>query len=211
MAEYNSLMEKIDLKKSLPDYFKASAGKFSVIKIPKYNYLMVDGTGDPNSAPAYVEAVELLYGASYTLKFMSKIELGRDYVVPPLEGLWWAKDMKSFEKGEKSTWNWTMMIMVPNGITKSHVTKAIKDFQGKKPEAKTSKLRFESLAEGLSVQVLHIGPYDAEGPILSKLHNEYMPQNNFEFNGKHHEIYLGDPRKTAPSKLKTILRQPVKK
>lgn len=204
-------MEKIDLKKSLPDYFKASSGKFSVVKLPKYNYLMVDGAGDPNTAPAYVEAIELLYGASYTLKFMSKNELGRDYVVPPLEGLWWAKDMKSFEKREKSKWSWTMMIMVPNGITKSHVTKAIKTFQEKKPAAKTSKLRFESLTEGFSVQVLHIGPYDAEGPILSKLHNEYMPENNFEFNGKHHEIYLGDPRKTAPSKLKTILRQPIKK
>ena len=141
---------------------------------------------------------------------MSKNELGRDYVVPPLEVLWWAKEMKSFEKREKSKWSWTMMIMVPNGITKAYATKAIRTFKEKKPEANISKIRFDSLAEGLSVQILHVGPYDAEGPVLARMHKEFMPENNFVFNGIHHEIYLGDPRKTSPEKLKTILRQPVK-
>ena len=203
-------MEKFDLKKTLPEYFKGSPSKFSVVNFPKFNYLVVDGKGDPNISPSYVEAIELLYGASYTLKFMSKNELGRDYVVPPLEGLWWAKEMKSFEKREKSKWSWTMMIMVPNGITKAYATKAIRTFKEKKPEANISKIRFDSLAEGLSVQILHVGPYDAEGPVLARMHKEFMPENNFVFNGIHHEIYLGDPRKTSPEKLKTILRQPVK-
>ena len=204
-------MDKFDLKKTLPTYFKAQPGKFSVVKIPKYNYLMVDGKGDPNTALAYVEAIELLYGASYTLKFLSKKEMGVDYVVPPPEGLWWAKDMSTFENREKSKWSWTMMIMVPNEVSKPLVKAAIKIFEEKKPGVDTSKLRFDSLNEGISVQVLHVGPYDAEGPILSRLHNEFMPENGYEFNGKHHEIYLGDPRKTEPSRLKTILRQPVRK
>ena len=204
-------MEKFDLKKTLPNYFKAQSGKFSVVNIPKSHYLMVDGKGDPNTAPEYVEAIELLYGVSYTLKFLSKKEAGVDYVVPPLEGLWWAKDVNTFENREKSKWSWTMMIMVPNEVSKVLVKVAIKNFQDKKPALDTSKLRFDSLSEGESVQVLHVGPYDAEGPILSRLHKEFMPENRFEFNGKHHEIYLGDPRKTEPSKLKTILRQPVRK
>ena len=199
------------MKKTLPDYFKASPSKFSVVKLPKFNYLMVDGKGDPNTSHSYLEAIELLYGISYTLKFMSKDELGRDYVVPPLEGLWWAKDLNSFEKREKSKWSWTMIIMVPNGITKAFATKAIKTFKEKKPEANISKIRFDSLTEGLSVQILHVGPYDAEVQVLARMHKEFMPENNYVFNGIHHEIYLGDPRKTSPEKLKTILRQPVKK
>ena len=204
-------MDKFDLKKTLPEYFKASAGKFSVLTLPKINYLMVDGKGDPNTDPSYVKAIEVLYGTSFTLKFMSKNELGQDYVVPPLEGLWWAQDMKSFETREKSKWSWTMMIMVPNHVSKAFVAKSIKIFHEKKPEADVTRLRFDSLTEGLSLQTLHIGSYDAEGPLLSSLHNVYMPQNNFAFNGLHHEIYLGDPRKTSPEKLKTILRQPVKR
>ena len=211
ISRYPFPVDKFDLKKTLPNYFKAQPEKFSVVNIPKCNYLMVDGKGDPNTAPEYVEAIELLYGVSYTLKFLSKREAGVDYVVPPLEGLWWAKDMSTFESREKSKWSWTMMIMVPNEVSKVLVKVAIKNFQDKKPALDISKLRFDSLSEGESVQVLHVGPYDAEGPILSRLHNEFMPENGYEFNGKHHEIYLGDPRKTEPSKLKTILRQPVRK
>jgi len=210
-AYYHVDMEKLDLKRNFPDYFKASANKFSVVKLPAFNYFMVDGCGDPNLAPEYVEAIELLYGVSYTLKFMSKNLWGQDYVVPPLEGLWWANDMKSFEARDKASWNWTMMIMVPAGITKGNAAQAVKAFREKKPEMDSSKLRFESLKEGLSIQVLHIGPYDAEGPILSKLHHDFMPKEGFTFNGKHHEIYLSDPRKSDPAKLKTILRQPVVK
>ena len=204
-------MEKFDLKRTLPDYFKATKSEFTVVKFPKFNYLMVDGKGDPNTSSRYTETIELLYGASYTLKFQVKSELKMDYVVPPLEGLWWAEDMGTFKTREKSKWNWTMMIMVPNGINKSQVTKAIKSFNGKKPNADISKLRFGSLLEGVCVQILHVGPYDAEGPVLARMHEDFMPKNKYKFNGIHHEIYLSDPRKTSPEKLKTILRQPVKK
>jgi hypothetical protein len=203
-------VEKIDLKKTLPHYFKAQADVFTIVKIPKCHYLMVDGKGDPNTALEYAEAIELLYGVSYTLKFLSKKEVGVDYVVPPLEGLWWADDMSTFERREKSKWSWTMMIMVPQEVSKTLVKEAVREFSGKKPAADVSKLRFDSLTEGSSVQVLHIGPYDGQSPILSKLHNEYMVENNYVFNGKHHEIYLSDPRKSAPSKLRTILRQPIR-
>jgi hypothetical protein len=210
VVRYSSSVDKFDLKKTMPDYFKARSEAFTLVKFTKYNYLMVDGKGDPNTALEYTEAIELLYGVSYTLKFLSKKETGIDYVVPPLEGLWWAEDMSTFQRREKSKWSWTMMITVPHEVSKTLVKKAFREFSEKKPAADLSKLRFDSLIEGTSVQVLHIGPYDAEGPILSKLHNEYMVENNYAFNGKHHEIYLSDPRKSAPSKLKTILRQPIR-
>lgn len=204
-------MEKVDLKKAISNYFIAKAEQFSLVDLPKFNYMMVDGTGNPNVEASYETALQLLYGVSYTLKFMNKNDSGRDYVVPPLEGLWWSDDMNSFETREKSKWKWTMMIMIPDWISPGLIPNAIHRFSERKPEIDHSKLRIDSLQEGLSVQVLHIGPYDAEGPLLKKLHREFMPNNNLAFNGLHHEIYLGDPRKTAPERLKTILRQPVKR
>ena len=204
-------MIKIDLKRELPEYFKASTEQFSLHNFSEYKYFMVNGSGDPNTEASYETALQLLYGLSYTLKFKSKNELGKDFVVPPLEGLWWADDMKTFETREKSKWSWTMMIMIPEWISPDFQSIAIQDFIKKNPKVDLSNLRIDSLREELSVQVLHIGPYDAEGPTLEKLHKEYMPENNLTFNGLHHEIYLGDPRKSAPEKLKTILRQPVKR
>jgi len=202
-------MEKVDLKKRLPDYFAVSANEFSLVRLPPCHYLMVDGEGDPNTSPDYEQAIELLYGASYTLKFLSKKEGLLDYVVPPLEGLWWADDVQTFEAGDKSSWKWTMMIMVPPQVPESLVVKSLEDFHIKKPGAPISRIRYESLNEGLVVQILHVGPYDAEGPTLARLHEEFMPDNSLTFNGKHHEVYLGDVRRTAPERLKTILRQPV--
>lgn len=204
-------MEKIDFKKELADLYKPSSKDFSIVTVPPLKYLMVDGEGDPNTSPEYVAAIEALYGVSYTLKFMSKTDLGQDYVVPPLEGLWWADDMSAFAKGRKASWKWTAMIMVPEWITKAMVKQAVKSVSAKKENTKLAVLRHEILKEGKSVQILHVGPYDKEGPMLSKMHNEFMPAQNLAFNGKHHEIYMSDPRKVAPAKLKTIVRQPVKK
>lgn len=172
---------------------------------------MVDGEGDPNTSHDYAEAIEALYSVSYTLKFMSKKELGQDYVVPPLEGLWWADDMSAFAKGHKESWKWTAMIMVPDWITKAMVKQAVKAMKEKKENPKLDELRHESLKEGKSVQILHIGPYDKEAPMLSKMHDEFMPAESFTFNGKHHEIYMSDPRKVAPEKWRTVVRQPVSK
>lgn len=178
--------------------------------MPSMHYLMVDGSGNPNTAPEYRDAVEALYSVSYPLKFASKNELGRDYVVPPLEGLWWATDMAAFTLGRKDDWLWTMMIMVPDWIPLEMIERLMDVARSKKSLPGLARIRAETVTEGHSVQIMHIGSYADEAPVLAELHNEYMPQHRLGFNGKHHEIYISDPRKTAPEKLKTILRQPVK-
>jgi hypothetical protein len=204
-------MSKIDFKKELKHLYRPSAKEFVVVDVPPMKFLMVDGHGDPNTAQEYQDAVEALYAVSYKIKFMSKKELEKDYVVPPLEGLWWAEDMEAFTAArDKSAWDWTMMIMQPEWITHEMVEEAVKQVE-KKDLPALSKLRLETHHEGLSAQILHIGSYDDEGPTIARLHNEFMPENGYEEAGKHHEIYLSDPRKVAPGKLKTVLRQPVRK
>ncbi len=203
-------MDKIDFKKELQHLYNPPSRDFSVVEAPEMQFLMVDGHGDPNTEPAYQEAVEALYGVAYKLKFMSKLRLEKDYTVPPLEGLWWAADMDTFTVNlDKSAWDWTMMIMQPEWITPEMFTQAVAEAQKSKGLPALSKMRLERYSEGLSVQIMHIGSYDAEGPTLARLHHEFIPQNGYVESGKHHEIYLGDPRKTAPEKLKTVLRQPV--
>ncbi|MGD9913977.1 MAG: GyrI-like domain-containing protein [Rhizobiaceae bacterium] len=203
-------MEKIDFRKALKTLYDPPKGRFVTIEVPSLDYFMVDGAGDPNTAPAYAQAVEALFSASYTLKFMCKKELGRDYVVPPLEGLWWADDMHSFITREKGKWSWTMMIMVPDFVGAAMARRAVNAARGKKALPALELLRFERLEEGLCVQTMHVGSYDEEGPVLKALHEEFLPANGLEETGRHHEIYIGDPRKTAPERLKTILRQPVR-
>ena len=144
------------------------------------------------------------------MKFLSKLELERDYVVPPLEGLWWAEDMGAFVADDRDSWAWTMMIMQPDWITIDMVQRAMAKAAAKTGTASDS-LRFGAFAEGLSVQIMHVGPYAEEGPTIARLHDEFLPDNGLVENGYHHEIYLGDPRRTAPEKLKTVLRQPVKR
>jgi hypothetical protein len=203
-------MDKVDFKKEWSHLYNPSSREFSVVEVPEMQFLMVDGHGDPNTAQAYQDAVEALYAVAYKLKFMSKKQVGKDYVVAPLEGLWWAGDMEMFTaKRDKSTWDWTMMIMQPEWITPEMFEQAVAEVQKSKALPALSKVRLERYAEGLAVQILHIGSYDAEAPTLERLHREFIPQNGYVEAGKHHEIYLGDPRKVAPEKLKTVLRQPV--
>ncbi len=173
-------------------------------------FIMIDGQGDPNVAQEYKNAIEALYGVAYTVKFKSKKELGKDYIVPPLEGLWWAEDMESFTTRDKRSWYWTMMIMQPEWITPSIIDQGVEIVDKKKGLSALSRLRVETYHEGLSVQILHIGSYDDEAPTISKMHQEFMPDNGYEPRGKHHEIYLSDPRRVAPEKLKTVVRQPVR-
>ena len=201
-------MDKIDLKKTLGAYWKAPAGKFVVIEVPRLNFLMVDGQGNPNTSPDYEAAVGALYATSYTLKFASKAK-GRDYVVPPLQGLWWAEDMSDFVAGRKDRWRWTMMLMLPDWIDAPAVAAAVDAVRAKNGPVPTT-LRFEPFDEGRSVQTLHVGPYDEEAPTIHRMHAEFLPEQGLTENGKHHEIYLSDPRRAAPGKLKTILRQPVR-
>lgn len=203
------MAEKIDFKKSLKALYAPPVGRFVQVEAPPLSYLMIDGAGDPNTAGSYKSAVEWLYSVSYPLKFMSKKELGRDYAVMPLEGLWWALDMSTFLSREKDKWSWTMMILQPDWITPEMVDAAAAKAGGKLG-ARPPSLRLETLQEGLCVQTMHVGSYDDEGPVLAQLHGEYLPQNGLAESGHHHEIYIGDPRKTPPERLKTILRQPVR-
>jgi hypothetical protein len=205
-------MSKVDFKKELKHLYQPSAKAFQLVDVPPMNFLMIDGHGDPNTAQSYANAVEALYAVAYKLKFTSKKETGRDYVVPPLEGLWWAEDMATFTVSrDKSAWDWTMMIMTPDWVTQPMFAEAAEAVGRSKDLPALEKIRLEPYHEGLSVQILHIGSFEDEGPTISRLHQEYMPQNGLEENGKHHEIYLSDPRRVAPEKLKTILRQPVKR
>ena len=203
-------MAKVDFKKELRHLYQPSAKEFTVVDVPPMQFLMVDGHGDPNTAQEYKDAIEALYAVAYKSKFASKNELGRDYVVPPLEGLWWAEDMETFTTArDKSAWDWTMMILQPEWITGEMVAGAIEQVQRTKNPPALPKLRLETYHEGLSVQILHRGSYDDEGPVLHRMHHEFIPANSLQMNGKHHEIYLSDARKVAPERLRTVLRQPI--
>ena len=203
-------MTKTDFKKELRHLYKPTAKEFTVVEVPRMQSLMVDGHGDPNTAQEYKDAIEALYAVAYRVKFASKRELDRDYVVPPLEGLWWAEDMDAFTTSrDKSAWDWTMMIMQPEWITGEMVARALAYVNSAKNLPALPKLRMEEYYEGLSVQILHIGSYDDEGPVLHRMHYQFIPKNSFRLTGKHHEIYLSDVRRVAPEKLRTVLRQPV--
>jgi hypothetical protein len=204
-------MEKVDFKKTLKHLYRPSAKEFVVVEVPPMQYLMIDGHGDPNTARAYAEAIEALYAVAYKIKFLSKKELGKDYVIPPLEGLWWAEEMASFTTArDKSAWSWTMMIMQPSWISAGQFESAVQQVEAKKSLLALPQLRLEMYDEGLSVQILHIGSYDDEGSVLEEMHHQFIPEQGLEMAGKHHEIYLSDARRTPPEKLKTVLRQPVR-
>ncbi|WP_416061715.1 GyrI-like domain-containing protein [Rhodococcus indonesiensis] len=203
------MTEKTDFKKTL-DAYQARRGKFRLVDVPTMQYLMIDGHGDPNTSPDFDRAVRALYPVAYKLKFASKRDLDRDYVVPPLEGLWWADDMDSFTAArDKSRWDWTMMIMTPDWIDHAMFAAAVERAgAGNRPQG-LDDVRLETLHEGRCVQTLHIGPFDDEAAVLAQLHEEFVPDNELRLTGKHHEIYLTDFRRTAPDRLRTILRQPV--
>lgn len=206
----------IDLKKTL-DAYRAKKGEFRLIEVPAMQYLMVDGAGDPNTAPAYADAVAALFPLAYTLKFVSRTQLGVDTVVMPLEGLWHAPDMQAFTtRRDKSAWLWTLMIMVPDHVTHEMFVAAVDAVEVKLATKKQvspalRSVRLETLDEGLSVQTLHVGSYDDEAPVLDELHHRFIPEDGLRMTGRHHEIYLSDVRRVAPAKLRTILRQPVER
>jgi hypothetical protein len=203
---------KTDFKKTL-DAYQAKRGEFRVVEVPEMQYLMLDGQGDPNTSPAYGQALESLYSVAYALKFASARELGLDYVVPPLEGLWWADDMSSFTSArDKSLWHWTMMLMVPGWVPGELFDAAISRVAAKKEvPVRLDEVRLEALVEGLCVQTLHVGSFDDEAPVLARMHDEFIPDAGLALTGRHHEIYLSDARRTAPERLRTLLRQPVRR
>lgn len=203
-------MTKIDFRKANKALYAPSRGEFVEIEVPAMQFVMIDGEGRPGVTPAYKRAIEWLYSVSYTLKFAAKHTLERDYVVPQLEGLWWADDPTAFTARRKDEWRWTMMIMAPDFITPALFAGASAKMETKLGASPPS-LRLDSYAEGFSLQTLHVGSYDDEAPLLARLHHEIMPARGLTFNGHHHEIYLSDARRTAPEKLRTVLRQPVRR
>jgi hypothetical protein len=207
-------MPKIDFKKEFKELYTASKNKPMILEVPEINYLMIDGQGDPNTSLEYKKAMEALFPVSFKVKFISKKEKSQDYVVMPLESIWWAENMENFNVDNKSNWKWTAMIMQPDFITKTIIKKAMKEVESQKNIPALSKMRFESYNEGLCAQILHIGPYSNEKQTVSTLH-DFIVKEGYEFNGekhgeRHHEIYLSDVRRSKPENLKTIIRQPLK-
>jgi hypothetical protein len=201
-------MDKTDLKAERKDLYAPPAAHFVEVDVPGMTFLAADGHGNPNTAQSYRDAVEALYAVSYAVKFASKRELGRDYVVMPLEGLWTADDLTAFVRRDKDAWAWTMLIRQPDWVDPAMIGRAV-DGARAKGLAALPTLYVTALTEGACVQRMHVGSYDDEGPVLRELHEEYLPMRGLVPTGRHHEIYLGDPRRARPERLRTVLRQPV--
>jgi len=201
-------MEKIDFKKELKQLYNPSAKGVSVVDVPAMNFLLVDGQGAPITRQ-YSEAIEALFSVSYALKFIVKKSKGVDYAVMPLEGLWWVDDMTKFSADRKDEWKWTAMIMQPKYVTASDFNLAVEQIRKKKNLPALPKVRLESFEEGPTAQIMYFGPFSAEGPTITKIH-KHIQNSGHSLSGKHHEIYLNNPARVAPEKLKTILRQPMK-
>jgi hypothetical protein len=202
-------VEKLDLKKQWKQLYGANTDAIVAVDVPPLTYLMVDGEGDPNTSQSFSEAIEALYSLSYTLKFtLKKSPRAIDYGVMPLEGLWWAEDPHAFYEANKSSWKWTAMIVQPEFIAQAEVDAAFEQVRKRKNPAALDRVRLETLTEGASAQVLYLGPFANEGPTIQRMH-DFIHAAGKEPRGKHHEIYLSDSRRTAPEKLKTILRQPM--
>ncbi|HZS88067.1 MAG TPA: GyrI-like domain-containing protein [Chloroflexota bacterium] len=200
-------MAKIDVKKQLKHLYEPSQD-VTVVDVPPMHFLMIDGHGDPNTSADYADAIAALYALSYAIKFLVKKSAAAiDYGVMPLEGLWWADDPAVFVAARKADWDWTMMIMQPDCVTSTTVAEARAQAAHKDLPA-LPRLRFETYHEGLAAQIMHIGPYAAEGPTIERLHR-FIAEHGYRLMGKHHEIYLSDPRRTAPERMRTVLRQPM--
>ena len=206
-------MAPFDLVKLHKSLYSPSAKHAAIVEVPDLGFLMVDGRGDPNTSEAYHQALEALYGVAYTLKFsLKKTDAERDFKVAPLEGLWWADavapSMDELRR-DRDAWNWTMMIAVPDEVTMGEVAAAAEAAARKRELPAAELLRLERLEEGLAAQIMHLGPYAEEAPTIERLH-DFVAAQGYELRGRHHEIYLGDPRRTAPERLKTVLRHPVR-
>ena len=203
------MVAKVDFKKSLKPLYDPTIKGFHIVEVHPMNFIMVDGAGNPNTSLEYQQAIEALYTISYGVKFAMKPD-GFDHVVPPLEGLWWMDDMHEFTLENKYRWKWTMMIMQPEWVSLDVVEKVKNQRMTKGGSPSISGIRFETYSEGLSVQIMYIGAYTDEASTIKEMHR-FILENGYQTKGKHHEIYLSDARKTAPEKLRTILRQSIKK
>jgi hypothetical protein len=208
-------MEKLDLRKQYKHLYLPSAKQVAIVDVPAFKFVMIDGAIEPGASPgmstSFQQALEALYGITYTLKFASKLhkENPIDYTIMTLEALWWVEDGE-FDITRPENWKWTAMIMQPDHISDSMYKESLEQLRKKRPNPSLDKMRFETFREGLSIQIMHIGPYTEEPVSLANM-DAYAQDNGFRLRGKHHEIYLGDPRRADPAKLKTVLRHPVEK
>jgi hypothetical protein len=180
----------------------------TIVEVPSLTFLTLDGRGDPNTGADYPAAVQALYTLSYGVKFAIKRALGLQVKVSPLEGFWWAEDMDAFRVDDRSAWQWTAAIRQPVELTRELLDDVAAEVARSKNVPAAEAVRLAELTEGLCAQVLHVGPYSAEAPTIARLHG-FIAEHGYALTGKHHEIYLGDPRRAAPEKLRTIIRQPV--
>ncbi|MDL2341958.1 MAG: GyrI-like domain-containing protein [Patescibacteria group bacterium] len=203
-------MAKVDYKQQFKHLYSGRVDRPVVVQVPKMNFISINGRGDPNTSQAYHDAIQTLYPVAYAIKFTSKLSYGHDFSVMPLEGLWWTEDMADFDPQDKSNWLWTAMIMQPDVVTEELFNQAVQKVAEKHAPASLAKLRFTAYDEGRAAQVLYVGPYAAEGPTIQNLHSFIKQQGGRldETTKHHHEIYLGDPRRSDPAKLKSIIRQP---
>ncbi len=203
-------MDKIDLKKEFKAFYIPSPKNPVIVDVPEFKFLMLSGENALPDNPVFPGSIQLLFGLSYKMKFNSKKNKKRDYTVMPLEGLWWADDMEEYIRGNKEKWKWTLMIMQPDFITRKDLEDAMAEVSKKTPSDLLQHVKLEIFREGTACQVMHIGPYSEEHDNIMNMH-AFIRENKGTFDGqveKHHEIYLSDFRKTAPEKLKTVLRQP---
>jgi hypothetical protein len=202
-------MKKVDYRKTMKEFYNPPRTPV-IVDVPELQYLMIDGKGYPGTSQEYQDAVEALYPVAYTLRFAIKNAGILDYKVMPLEGLWWAKDMEAFTIDKrKDEWLWTSMIMQPPAVSNERYQEAVEQVTKKKNPVALPKMRLETYHEGKSVQIMHIGSYSEEEPSIEKMH-QYAFDQGYELRGKHHEIYLSDPRRTVQEKLRTVIRQPIK-
>jgi len=199
---------KLDLRKTLKSLYSPRAGEVELVTIPAMKYIMVDGSGAPESE-SFQQAIGVLYNLAYTMKFRSKKLLKKDYNVMALEGLWWIEG-KEFDMAKRDDWVWRLMIVQPDFVTSKMFSEAREEIKRKKNPPGLEKAYLESFEEGPCVQIMHVGPYSAEPESIAKM-DAYAKEHGYKMVGKHHEIYLGDPRRATPSKLKTIIRHPIAK
>ncbi|HZP90689.1 MAG TPA: GyrI-like domain-containing protein [Actinomycetota bacterium] len=202
-------MPKLDLKRSMRRLYFPPVGQPVLVDVPELSFLAIDGRGDPSISRTYREAVEALFAVSYALKFtIKRVDPEDDFTVMPLESLWWTGPAGELDLEDRARWRWTAMIAQPPVVTEELLRKASAQAARKRPLPALKKMRLERFREGLSAQIMHVGPYEEEGPTIEKLH-AFIAEHDYPLRGKHHEIYLSDPRRCAPERLKTVVRQPV--
>lgn len=206
------MAEKLDLTVEQKSLYFPGAKTPVICEVPEMQFLMIDGKGSPNTSQQYKDAVSALYALSYTLKFAVKKQNGVDYRVMPLEGLWWGTPQGQliFDETDKEKWSWISLIRQPDFITPEMVEAARLEAFKKKGVEAINQVRLESFEEGLVVQIMHIGPFSAEPPTVERMH-AFAFEQGYQLRGKHHEVYLSDPNRAAPEKLKTVLRHPIEK